>query len=331
MELGREVTEVSIILRTREAHKSTIQNLCKEIDLDLNSESYEIILVDDSIGQICKVSQKNLKIVKTGGGKGASRALELGARSAKFQFCAIQDDDDPYVEGRVSEQIQRLLSSGMVYCVAPIVKVTPSGKILPQPLGLTNYENYSTNWLLLGSYGGDASLVWDQKKSGPLNLPKNIDNFGDWVWALENLWDTNTTHSTQTRYLYTQHSGQLTRRQKNTESEFSTLFYSWAKRQEDLNLPDISITDLKGLIKPYFGMNLKNWKSEGPYFWLRDFLQEMKIKDRCNNDLEILISRKMSLNTIFSIKWMRFNFTHLTDLFDTRFALDVLKAFRYRR
>ena len=331
MELGKEVIEVSIILRSKNVERLMIENLYEKIAADLNSHKYEVVLVDDSIEQTCLISQENLKVVKTGGGKGPNRALELGAKNAKYQFCAIQDDDDPYVGGRILEQISKLISSGMVYCVAPVVKVTSSGRVIPQPFGLINYENYSTNWLLLGSYGGDASLVWDQKKSGPLCLPKDIDNFGDWVWGLENLWDSNTTYSTQTRYLYKQHSGQLTRHLKNLESELPVLFYSWRNRQKNLNLPVLNDSDLKFIIKPRVVSKLKNRRSEIRHVWFRNFLEEMKNNDRCNNELEILVSRKLALSTIGSgeVSWL--SISRLMALFDAKFISEVILAFRYRR
>ena len=329
--IGKDMIEVSVIVRIKYFEKKKLDDLIQKIAFDLKSNNYEIVLVDDSIEQACSISREDVEIVKTGGNKGANDALELGSLTAKYQFCAIQDDDDRYVNGRILEQISRLVSTGMIYCVAPIVKVDSNGKEIPQPLGIIQYENYSTNWLLLGSYGGDASLVWDQDKSGPLVMPSKVANFGDWVWALENLWDTNTTYSSRTRYLYTQHSGQLTRNAEKSDTEFSVLHSVWSKRQKNLNLPILDISELRVVFKPYLAFKKKYRKSEVCRIWFRDFLHQMKQLDSCNKELEVVVHRKMEISSIPSGKTLWRSLKALLPLLRMKFILEVILAFRYMR
>ena len=64
----------------------------------------EIIIVDDSVNQDVDFLDSQLTVLKTGGGKGASVARNMGMKNAKSKWMAFLDDDDLWFPNKLELQ-----------------------------------------------------------------------------------------------------------------------------------------------------------------------------------------------------------------------------------
>lgn len=62
--------------------------------LENGEYSQQVIVVDDSSDQSVEVNYSNIKVLKTGGGKGVSFSRNFGIMQAKCDWIAFLDDDD---------------------------------------------------------------------------------------------------------------------------------------------------------------------------------------------------------------------------------------------
>jgi glycosyltransferase involved in cell wall biosynthesis len=64
----------------------------------------EIIIVDDSVNQNVDFLDSHFTVLKTGGGKGASVARNMGMKNAKSKWIAFLDDDDLWFPNKLELQ-----------------------------------------------------------------------------------------------------------------------------------------------------------------------------------------------------------------------------------
>lgn len=80
----------------------------------------EIIVVDDSTNddteRLVRVENPSLKYMRTGGGKGAPHARNLGISEAKGDAIAFLDDDDEWMPHKIEMQLQYLTEYRIVTC-----------------------------------------------------------------------------------------------------------------------------------------------------------------------------------------------------------------------
>lgn len=95
----------------------------------------EIILVDDGStdGGRELVSKKfgdSIRILSTGGRRGACYARNLGLKSAKFDFVAFQDSDDIWFRDKLEKQMDLLHSTGSDMCFSSFVKESSGKRVI---------------------------------------------------------------------------------------------------------------------------------------------------------------------------------------------------------
>jgi glycosyltransferase involved in cell wall biosynthesis len=121
---------LSVIIPVYNSANTITESICSVLsELELNPYSWELIIVDDgssdnSIDVINKYISKlscfsNIKLIQQKNG-GAAVARNTGLRASQGEFIAFNDSDDKWIEGKLSLQMEYLLSHSDVDMVAGI-------------------------------------------------------------------------------------------------------------------------------------------------------------------------------------------------------------------
>lgn len=104
--MKRGAVDIAVIIPST-GRQTLFASLSSVFDQDLTPK--EIVVVDDSKEQKIEFQPRtNLKLIKTGGGRGPSSARNLGIASTKSSIVAFLDDDDIWLKNHLSTSIEKM-------------------------------------------------------------------------------------------------------------------------------------------------------------------------------------------------------------------------------
>ena len=269
----------------------------------------EVVVVNDSGSQLPITSNTKFREIWSSA-KSPFGALVDGVVSSCSKYVAQQNDDDPYVCERLGLQLDKLTKSEKKFSVCPILKTTHFSipvSSLQKPI---SYEFYQTLLLLFGAYGSDASLIFDAKYFLSTN-PSEFSHLAmaDWAWGLANMFDSNTCASNKAKYIYIQHSNQITRTKIYSKYiAFSEIYPYWAKRNKIERLPNLTLNEAF-LISIGSLSDVKVESITCVLEWLKVFqerwFEKIHVSDLERKILSDFLSRKQILIFIGQRAWLK--------------------------
>ena len=219
-----------------------------------NFQDFRVILIDDRISKIKELSSEtsailntlNYVLLKTEGGVGYGRALELGSKVLASKYVCLFNSDDLISPRRFSTQIKLLDSSDLTF--SKMKKFSRSNSNLPFLLGEI-LDFYHPLFLLFGSYGADASLMtrteWWKENAF-------FDSYDclDWRIALRTFDTVKISISKEYLYFYRKHAAQATNNRK-AYSDISPVFELWKTKCENYNLEGMEFSTFRIMAAPW--------------------------------------------------------------------------------
>jgi glycosyltransferase involved in cell wall biosynthesis len=275
-----------------------LDNFFKEAihSLDASSIPISIILIDDRISKseslhpYLKSLRNEFQLVSTLGGKGYGRALSIGADIADADFIALFNSDDLMAPNRFERQLATIGNADLSF--TNIQGINQKGKFRRSLLGTIKESPYDNAFLLLGSYGANAS--WLAKKSWwHKNAFFDEDECLDWRIALRNFDKSKVSYLPESLYFYRSHRLQITQNRAISKSQMSPVYKEWLRFAKSLDISYLSYETFCFFSIPWNKSKIQNL-SEIDGFYL-DFLRKNK-ESKSLRIFESLLQRRYLLN-----------------------------------
>jgi hypothetical protein len=150
--------------------------------------------------------------------------------------------------------LKELEESKSDLCLAKMIKFRNSKfERVPSLLGDLNCSIYTPIFLLLGSYGANATWVFKKDWAIKNKLFAHRTDLSDWHIALRLFWKSKISIVNSELYYYRMHSYQRTKTTKNIDNK--VLLRMLSKFNESLNLPKLNSAELEviaGIARPKF-------------------------------------------------------------------------------
>jgi glycosyltransferase involved in cell wall biosynthesis len=190
----------------------------------------QVILIDDTPQRERKSSfvfthDSRIVLADTSGTKGYGYALEIGSKLIAHDHVALMNSDDLIHPHKFIKQIRELDESDI--CITDMKKISESGRLLPSLAGQVPGTLYDPSFLLLGSYGANASWMFSKKwwdKSAFFDSYSALD----WRIALQSFGKSKISYITEPLYTYRVHSNQITKSPKAFK-DADIVFEAWRK------------------------------------------------------------------------------------------------------
>jgi glycosyltransferase involved in cell wall biosynthesis len=196
-----------------------------------------LILVDDRVdtsGSIPALPSQNVLVLRTGD-RGYGNAISVGLREVSSEFFALMNADDLVHPYRLIRQIRDLVKTNSELSVGRLIKFNNSGIVISQKLGNLRSRTHTSEALLLGAYGADAT--WCGRASVIKSWTFSAKPSTDWITALKYFEHTKIIYSNSAIYFYRQHESQVTKSRGYSRISFQDVYPSWAALCQRLNMP----------------------------------------------------------------------------------------------
>jgi glycosyltransferase involved in cell wall biosynthesis len=222
------------------------------------------------------------------------QALSEGIKLAKGEFIALMNSDDLVVMTRFHKQLQIIAEEKSDLVFSGIQKFKGKNRKIYPLLGDIRGDSYRADYLLLGSYGANASWLFSASWAKKVNLFSSESDSSDWTTALRVFPESNISYTPEKLYLYRMHEGQITR--KNPERHIS-LESNWMKLNSDLQLPELSSAEIRHMTHPDVFMK-SAIEIANINFWFEEYLAHLG-----DSAIQVreLIDRRLILLTIRSL------------------------------
>ena len=222
-------------------------------------------------------------------------ALSVGISQAKGEFIALMNSDDLVVESRFDQQLSKIASDKADLIICGIQKFKGNGRKVYPLLGEIGGVNFRSEYLLLGSYGADATWLFNAKWAKQVDLFSSDGDSSDWTTALRVFPESKVSYIPERLYLYRMHDGQITR--KNPETH-TTLETNWMRLNSKLKLPELCSADIRQMTHPE-PFSTKAIQITNIEFWFKEYLA---LLGSSATEVQELIDRRLILLSMGSPK-----------------------------
>ena len=187
-----------------------------------------------------------------------SNALNTGLRNCRNKYVALMNSDDLIHPTRLYLQSKSLIESNNDISICTLQKFSEKRNIL-SVLGILNLKYYSWPYLLLGSYGADASLMFQKSWSDSGNKRFPESQHSDWLFALHHYPSAQIVAIEQPLYRYRIHPNQITNSPElhKIETLLSEMLF---KRFKSLGIQIDDPEVLEALAAPFLRVKLRSKK-----------------------------------------------------------------------
>ncbi len=203
--------------------REAVQSVLSSVNIRLN-----VILIDDRTDRSNAIPRFNLfghdlQIVRTLGGVGYGKALEVGSKYLLSETVALMNSDDLIAPEKFSRQLLSLQSAEL--SITGIKRTSSEGRNSISLAGNQNFSSYDPHLLIFGAYGANAT--WAMRKSWWLaNSFFDSAPALDWRIAMRSFNHTSISYIPEALYSYRRHQTQHTVANKSTEI-YSDLYQEW--------------------------------------------------------------------------------------------------------
>jgi hypothetical protein len=185
------------------------------------------------------------------GGVGVAKALQFSKDFLTEDYVAILAADDLVDSSRFTKQLDALRKSDSELCLCRMEKFSGSHRNIPSLSGEIIGNIYLSDFLLLGPYGADGTVLMTKDYFIDHFSLNPEDPFADWALALKEYPHSRIAFVNEKLYLYRQHSGQVTRNQQNPWSR-SMVLKQWTELCIDLGYGTVDIQAMNVVAAPWF-------------------------------------------------------------------------------
>jgi hypothetical protein len=225
-----------------------------------NGVSIRLLLIDDRENQSSEIDLKgrvfkDLLYLKTAGGLGYGRSLELGSSYIESDHVALMNSDDIIHPDKFLKQISMLDKSEL--SITKMCRIDSRGRKIPSISGDIHSKNYDPLFLILGAYGANATWCmrreWWEK-----NAIFDSNECLDWRIALKSFGKSKISYTEEPLYFYRKHSLQVTSNRSISPEKMSIVYEFWSAFTENYGLPEVSYSVFNLIATP--------WNSRGTSF-----------------------------------------------------------------
>jgi len=198
---------------------------------DSTIRDFHLILIDDreltefpiDLSSLECFNLPRITYLRTSGRQGYGNALRVGTEHISADFTALFNSDDLIHPERFKLQIDEIADQDIIFC--KMLKFSSKKKNIPFLLGENKSKFYHPLFLILGSYGADATWLmrsdwWRQ------NSFFDDSDCLDWRIALSSFSKSKVSYCDQALYFYREHPNQTTNPRKRT-SDLESSYLSW--------------------------------------------------------------------------------------------------------
>jgi glycosyltransferase involved in cell wall biosynthesis len=260
-------------------------------------EDSELILINTSGLKYRRHS--NFQIIDAPG-RNYIEALSIGLNEAHGEYTALMNSDDLILKNRFQKQISKLNEdqADLVFC--GMKKFKGKNRAIFPLLGELKGDQYLSEFLLLGSYGANATWLFRTSWANDLQLFKSSLDSSDWTTALRVFPKSKITYVPDKLYLYRMHPTQITR---TLSEHHSTLYSLWTSLNESLNLPHLTFQEVKNLTHPNF-IQRQDEITSNIFDWFSGYLDRLPSHDAIDD----LLNRRYLILSLGSPIKYRHNF-----------------------
>jgi len=283
--------------------------------------SFRLILIDDRIDRKIDVSPilrstQNVIMIKTEGGIGYGKSLELGTNEASADVVALFNSDDLICESRFYKQIKSLDNADI--SITKIQRILQNGQKSMSKSGTIQTSQYNPIYLLFGSYGADATWCMT-KEWWTKNAFFDDKECLDWRIALSSFSHSKISFIHEPLYNYRKHIMQSSSQPNYNNLCMNNVYAAWKNFSSELG-----ISNSNKLIFDFFAtpwLNFNNEVSKDIFQWaqsIREITGEMnkEIQFQINSFINRrFLIRTVNSNSNFNDKVKTFKASNFESLF----------------
>ncbi len=274
-----------------------IDSVCSSVEVD-----FQLILIDD-----CKFpsriedflanrSYAKVKLVRNKGIHGYGPALLAGKNYCDGNYVALMNSDDLMDPERLVKQLCALRDTNSDVCITKMRQISSSGKTILPILSDFQTKEFSLLYLLLGSYGANATWLmtrdWFEE-----NFVFDSFDLLDWRIALSAFPDSKLTYIDEQLYTYRKHDLQGTKN-RNLDDLIIPLqeaFELWKKLAGDMNTNLFEIYEFNFLALAFLDLGSITYDQVKTIAYKIDSLKG-KIDDEIFNEIQRLFHVRVVVN-----------------------------------
>ena len=263
--------------------------------------SFRIIMIDDRIEKNQDLTPilrgvKNLSLINTSGGVGYGLSLELGSTVIESDVVALFNSDDLVSEDRFYKQTKALNKSEV--SITNMQRILENGKSSLSKSGSIKIDEYSSLFLLFGSYGANAT--WCVRKDWwKDNVFFDQLESLDWRIALRAFRKSKIDFSSELLYFYRKHNRQSSLEQNELNTMFPNVYDYWKDLSEFYGLIDGTKQVFDFFATPW--LPVKKSDPECIFQWVRDVDKiTQKMNPKIRKQIDYFIERRFLVRTLNS-------------------------------
>jgi glycosyltransferase involved in cell wall biosynthesis len=213
---------------------------------NIDHTKLDFTILEDSGHTVCEVSVPHPRTYPN--------ALNVGLRYCSSDYIALMNSDDLISPDRFFLQVESLKIHKAEVSICALKKFSGKSEIRSM-LGSLDFKYYSWLYLLIGSYGADASLMF--KRSWIENEKKLFPEtqHSDWLFALQNYPNVRIAAIEEPLYFYRIHGNQITKAVETHQIE-PLLVEQLLKHFKTLGIEIEDLDILKALAAPFIRVKL---------------------------------------------------------------------------
>lgn len=239
-------------------------------------------------------------------------ALKVGLDSSTSQYLALMNSDDLVAANRFKIQLDKLKSSRANLCITEMRKFSKDvSKSLPSILGTFIVNDYSSELLLLGSYGANATWLFEREWATSNDVFLNRGDNSDWKSALRIFPKTKIVSINDELYYYRLHNLQTTKRTIYDNRELEIALEEFNQK---LGLPflfPIEHRIMAGIERPRILRRGQKASQARMMVWRDALIERLCETAEERTELLSIVERRIIVYFFFSLKGLQFRYPRI--------------------
>ena len=183
---------------------------------------------------------------------GYGNALRMSFNNLEHDYVALMNSDDLISPYRFIKQIKSLNNADL--SITKMRRMS-NGRIYRSLTGSTNFNQYTTDFLIFGAYGADAT--WTMRRNWWEKQTLDNRECLDWRIALKSFQSTKIAFVDEELYFYRKHSKQLNYA-KMSQEDLHAIYTDWNCFLMKKNFPSASLEVFKFFAMPWMRSPIRN-------------------------------------------------------------------------